>query len=74
MVRHALREAIQRVESVACVGGGHDPFVMWFMQGLVYLWMVQAPVDPVNQEIREANEEWEMEVIVEGEGASDGSS
>ena len=67
MVRHTLREAVQRVESVACVGGGHDPFVMWFMQGLVYLWMVQAPVDPVNQEIREADEEWELEIIVEVE-------
>lgn len=66
VVWHTLGEAIYGVEGVAGVRGGHNPFVMRFVQGLVYFGVMQAPVDPVDRQIREGNEQWELKEIVEG--------
>lgn len=51
MIRHALRKPVQRMERVARKRGWHDPSMMWFMESLVNLWMMQAPVYPVDEEI-----------------------
>lgn len=64
MVGHALCEAIQRVEGMACVGGRHDPFVMGFMESLVNLWVVQASVDPVDEEIGKDDEQGKLQIVV----------
>ena len=68
MIRHTLRESIQWMKSVARVRRRHDPLVMRFVQRLVYQRMVQSAVDPVDEEIGEANEERELEDVVEREG------
>lgn len=49
MVWHTLCEAIQWMESMACVKGRHDPFVMGLMECLVNFWVVQASVDPADE-------------------------
>ena len=46
-------------------GGRHDPLVMGLMQRLVYLRMVQAPVDPIDEEIGEADKEGKLQKVVE---------
>lgn len=51
VIRHALRKPVQWMECVARKRGWDDPFVMWFMESLVNLWMMQAPVYPVDEEI-----------------------
>ena len=65
VVWHTLGEAIHGVEGVAGVRGRHNPFVMRFVQRLVKLGVMQAPVDPVDTQIREGNEQWELKEIVE---------
>ncbi len=64
VVWHALRETVHGVEGVAREGGGHYPPMMRFVQPLVHHWMVQSPVDPINEQIREADEEWELKQAV----------
>lgn len=44
----------------------HDPFVMCFMQRPVDFGMVQTPVNPVNTQIGETNEQWKLEEVVKG--------
>ena len=66
MVGHALREAIQRMESVACVWSRHDPFVMGFVENLVNLWVMQASVDPVDEEIGKDDKQGELHVVIQG--------
>lgn len=68
MVREGLREAVEGVERVGGVRRGHDPFVVRFVQGFVDFRVVQAAVDPVDEEVGEEDEEGELEVIVEREG------
>lgn len=67
VIWYALREAIQGVEGVTGVRGGHYPFVMRFVQRLVNLGVMQAPVDPVDTQIREDDEQWELKEVVESE-------
>ncbi len=67
MIGHALREAVEGVESMARIGGGHDPFVVRLVENLVNFRMVQAPVDPVNEEIGEEDEDWKLQVVIQGE-------
>lgn len=67
MVGHALCKAIQRMECVACIGGRHDPFMMRFVKRLVDLWVVQASVDPVYEEIGKDDEQGELQIVVQGE-------
>lgn len=40
MVGKRLGKAVDGVEGVAGERGGHDPFVVWFVEGLVDAWMV----------------------------------
>lgn len=67
MVRYALGETVDGVESVAGVWSRHYPFVVRFVQGLVYPRVVQATVDPIDEEVCKANEERELEDVVEPE-------
>ncbi len=67
VVWHALCEAINWVESVACVWCWHDPLVVWLVESLVYPRVVQSTVDPVDQEVGEEDEDGELEVVVEVE-------
>ena len=64
VVGDALAEAVDRVEGVRGEGRGHDPFVVRFVQALVEDGVVQAAVDPVDAEIREHQEERELQVVV----------
>ena len=65
MVGYALGKPVQWMESVACKGSWHDPFMMALVESLVDQGMVQAPVDPVDTEVREENEQWELQQVVE---------
>ena len=67
VVRHTLGPAVKWVESVRGVGTGHDPLVVRLVQGLVDAGVVQTTVDPVDEEIGEADEEGELDEAVEGE-------
>lgn len=64
VVWYGLSKSVEGVESVGCVRGGHDPFVMGLVQSLVYRRVVQTPVNPVNEEVGEQDEEGELECIV----------
>ena len=65
MIRYALRKPIKWMKRVARVWRGHDPLMMGLVQGFVDFRMMQAPVDPVDEEIREQDEERELEIIVQ---------
>ena len=73
VIWHTLREAIHGVEGVTGVRGRHYPFVMRFVQRLVDFGVMQAPVDPVDTQIREENEQWELKEVVKS-GRSIGRS
>lgn len=64
MIRYTLGETVEGVKGMARVWGGHDPFVMRFMQGFVYSGVMQTSMDPVNEEVGEANEQGELEDVV----------
>lgn len=64
MIGYTLGETVEGVKGMACVRGGHDPFVMRFMQGFVYSGVMQTSMDPVNEEVGEANEQGELEDVV----------
>ena len=64
MVRQTLGETVHGMEGVARKRRRHDPLVVRLVQRLVYLWMVQTPVDPVDEEIGVADKEGELQKIV----------
>jgi hypothetical protein len=64
MIREALREAIDRMESVASIGSRHDPLVVRLVKTLVDPGMMQATMDPVDAEVGEEQEEWELHDVV----------
>ena len=72
VVWYALGKAIKWVESVARKRCRHDPFVMRLMKCFVDLWVMEATVDPVYQEVGEEEEEGELEVVVQWEGCLSG--
>ena len=51
VLRDGLREAVEPVEGVRGVGGRHDPPVVRLVQRLVDEPVVQAAVDPVDEEV-----------------------
>jgi hypothetical protein len=63
VVGHGLREAVERVEGVGCEGRGHDPLVVRLVQALVEELAVQRAVDPVDAEVGEHQEDWELEPV-----------
>jgi len=54
------------MECHGCVGRGHDPLVVCFMQVLIDERVVEAAVDEVDAEIGEDEEQWELKPIVPG--------
>ena len=64
MVWNALCIAIKRVECMARIGSWHNPLVVWLVEVLVNEWVMKAPVDQVDEAIRECNEERELEEVV----------
>lgn len=64
MVRHTLRPSIKRVESVRSIRARHDPLMMRLVQSAVNARVVQASMNPVNEEIGETDEEWELQDTV----------
>lgn len=65
VVRYTLRESIYGVEGVAGVRCRHNPLVMRFVQRFVNRGMMQTPVNPVDAQICEENEQWELKEVVE---------
>ena len=72
VVWDALGEAVEGMEGVRGVGRGHDPFVVGFVEGFVEAGVVETAVDPVDEEVGKADEEGELEVVVECEGGVGG--
>ena len=68
MVWNALGEAVEGMKRVRGVGRGHDPFVVGFVEGFVDAGVVEAAVYPVDAGVGKADEEGELEVVVECEG------
>lgn len=69
MVRYALCEAVERVESMARIRRGHDPLVVGLVQNSVKARMVQASVNPIDEEVGKTDEEWELQDIVQPKGS-----
>jgi len=46
---------------------GHNPFMMRFMQPLVYERVVQPPMNPIDEKVGEQDEEGELNDVVEQE-------
>lgn len=67
MIGYALGEAVDRMESVARVGRRHDPLVVRLVQSLIDVRVVQASMDPIDEEVRKADEERELENVVQPE-------
>lgn len=72
VVWNRLREAIERMERMRGVRGGHDPLVMRLVQRFVDEWVMQPAVDPVDEAVRKQDEEGELEKIVPWEGGFGG--
>ena len=68
MIGHTLQVTVQGMEGMARVRCRHDPFVMRLVELLVQCRVMQAPVDPVDAEIGEDEEERELQVVVQVEG------
>ena len=68
VIWNALGEAVEGMERMRGVWRGHDPFVVGFVEGFVEAGVVEAAVDPVDAEVGKADEEGELEVVVECEG------
>ena len=68
MIGDRLGKTVQRVEGMRSVWRRHDPFVVWLMQRFVEPRVVQATVDQVDEEIREEDEDGELEEVVQIEG------
>jgi hypothetical protein len=63
VVWDGLGEAVERVESVAGEGCGHDPLVVRLVQALVEELAVQGAVDPVDAEVGEGQEDRELNPV-----------
>jgi len=68
MIRNPLCISVQRMKSMTCKRGWHDPFMMRLMNILIDLWMVQSAMNPINQEIGEEHEERELSIVVPDAG------
>lgn len=73
VVRHRLRESVERVERVGSVGRRHDPLVVRLMQRLIDRRVVQPAMDKVDPEVGEDEEEGDLEEVVPCAGALGGA-
>jgi hypothetical protein len=64
VVWNGLRKSIKGMEGMRSEGRWHDPLVVWLVEVLVDPWMVKTPVDPVDEEVCEEEEDGELEDIV----------
>lgn len=64
VVRNGLREAVEWVESMRRKWSRHNPLMMRLMQRLIDLWVVQAAVNEVDEEVGKEEKEWELEPLV----------
>lgn len=69
VIRDGLGEAVDGVEGMAGVGRRHDPLVVRLVQALVDGGVVEAAVNPVDEEVGEDEEERELEEVVPQAGA-----
>jgi len=60
VIRYRLRETIHGVESMRGIWSWHDPPVVRLMDMLIDSRMVFSSVDPVNEEVREDDENWKL--------------
>lgn len=67
MVWQALAPTIKGMESMRRKGTGHDPLMMWLVESLVNPGVMKTPVNPVDTEISEDQEERELQYVVEWE-------
>ena len=72
VVGHALQVAVHWVEGVRGVRRRHDPLVVRLVEALVDERVVQAAVDPVDEEVGEGNEDGELQIVVPESGPLDG--
>lgn len=72
VVRHTLRPTIEWMKSVRCERGGHNPFMMWFVQGSVDQRMMQTAMNPVDEEVGEQDEKWKLNKVVKRERSISG--
>ena len=52
---------------MTCIGRGHDPLMMRLVQRLIDQGVMQAPVNPIYEEVGEADEEWKLNEVVKPE-------
>lgn len=64
MVWDRLSKSVQRMECMRSVRGWHDPFMVRLVEVLVDQRMVFHTVNPINEEVGEENEEWELQKVV----------
>lgn len=67
MIRHRLKEPVDWMERVRGERCWHDPLVVRLVKCLVYRRMVEAPMNEVDQEIGEEQEEGELDPVVQWE-------
>ena len=61
MVRNTLRKSINGVEGVTSKWGGHNPFVVRLVDGLVDTLVMKSAVNEVNPEIGKHQKQRELE-------------
>ena len=64
VVRDGLAPTVDRVEGVACKWGRHDPLVVGLVQPLVDERVMKSPMNPVDPEVSEGDEEGKLSPVV----------
>jgi len=72
VVRDALGKTVDWVESVAGIGGRHNPLVVRLVEALVYQRVVQPAMDEVDEQIGKDEEQRELEEVVPPAGTFGG--
>ena len=72
VIGERLGEPVQGVESMRGEWRRHDPLVVRLVEALVHPRVVEAPVDPVYEAVREENEERELSDIIPTAGTVSG--
>lgn len=64
VVWHRLRKAVEWMEGMRREWSRHDPLVVWLVEMLVDARMMESSVDPVDEEVGEQQEHWELDDVV----------